>query len=157
MDTHDVLGLWGTLSGRPGGKWLFSRVLGLFVPYTGTLRARIEEVGPRRTVVRLEDRRRVRNHLRSVHAMALANLAEVASGLALLSGLPEDARGIVRGFTIEYLKKARGPLTATASCTPPGSSESREIEVQAEILDASGDVVARASARWAVGPKGPAV
>ena len=147
---------WQRLAGVPGGKWLFSRLLGRFVPYTGTLGARIEVLEPGHCVVRLRDRRKVRNHLRSVHAMALANLGEMASGLALMNGLPDNMRGILTGFNIEYLKKARGELLAECYCEVPASNSEREVEVLCEIRDTNSEIVTVVKAQWLIGPENTA-
>ena len=95
----------------------------------------------------------MRNHLRSVHAIALMNLAEVTSGLALTYALPADARAILTGLSIDFLKKARGTLTAEAALEPPQTSERQEYEFESRIRDEVGDVVAIARARWLVGPR----
>jgi len=144
--------MWDRLGGWPAGSWLFSRVLGLVVPYSGTIGATVVELGPGHARVCLRDRRRVRNHLRSIHAMALANLGELCTGLALNCGLSSSLRAILVSFTMQYRKKARGELMAECRCQPPRANEEREVELTAEIRDGADDVVAVASARWRVGP-----
>ena len=144
---------WQLFSRLPASKWLFSHALGSCVPYTGTMRARVELLEPGHCVVTLRERRRVRNHLNSVHAMALANLAELATGLALMNSLPDQARGILASFNIDYLKKARGRLTATCHCDIPPSNAEHEYTLTGEIRNSEGDVVAIARARWLVGPE----
>jgi acyl-coenzyme A thioesterase PaaI-like protein len=147
-----LLSLWRRLSGIPGGRWLFSMILRRMVPYTGALGARVESLEPGRVVVSLRDRRGVRNHLRSIHAVALANLAEFVSGSAMLTALPAGTRGIVTRLEIDYLKKARGTITARAEVTLPVVDQPMELYPEAELFDASGALVARARVTWKVQP-----
>jgi len=70
------------------GLWLMSRLAGFFVPYTGSIKADIVELGLGYAAVRLPDRRRVRNQLRAIHGLALGNLGELTAALALMSRPP---------------------------------------------------------------------
>ena len=144
---------WHKLSGRPGGKWLFSRILGLIVPYTGTLGGIVQSLEPGHCVVALADRRKIRNHLNSIHAIALCNLGEMATGLALMNSLPHNTRGILTGICTDYLKKARGRLTAECCCDIPDTPAEHEYIIKGDIRDSKGDLVATVQARWLIGPE----
>jgi acyl-coenzyme A thioesterase PaaI-like protein len=126
------------------------------VPYSGTTHPYVEELSPGFVRVRMADRRGVRNHLHSVHAVALANLAELASGLAMTTALPPGVRGIVTRLTIDYRKKARGTLTASARVTVSPVTAAEDHDFESQVTDAAGDVVARATVRWRLAPLPPA-
>ena len=139
---------WRRLSRLPFGRTLFSLVIGRTAPYTGSIGARVEDLHPGYSRWTLRDRRKVRNHLNSIHAVALVNLAEVASGTAMLTALPPGTRGIVTGLSITYLKKARGTLTAECRCAVPEFTGETKYDVTSEVKDESGEVVARATVNW---------
>jgi len=146
-----LLGLWRLLSPYPGGRWLFARIFGLMVPYSGSVGPRFLVLEPGHAEVEIPDRRSNRQHLGSMHAVALINAAEQASGLAMLVGLPDDTRGIVTHISMQYLKKARGPIRAVSTVVVPAITTDTDIDVTADCLDAKGSVVARATVRWRVG------
>jgi len=148
-----LLRIWGQCKKLPMGKHIFSLILGNVIPYTGSIKARVEHLEPGHAVVVLPYRRRVRNHLDSVHAIALANMAELSTGLAMISGLPTGVNAILLGLNVHYDKKARGTLRAECQCTVPTGQTRQEIAINTEIKDRAGDVVTRATATWLVGPR----
>ncbi|NUP11741.1 MAG: DUF4442 domain-containing protein [Polyangiaceae bacterium] len=152
-DRNVIRELWDRLSPLPFGKKLFSKAVGLAAPYTSSIHAKVEQLRPGYAEVRMFDRPELRNHLSSVHAVALVNLAELTGNVALAYSLPNDARFIVAGLSMEYLKKARGTLRATSECPVPTTSEKQEFIVPVSIWNQVGEEVARAELRSLVGPK----
>lgn len=150
-----LLNQWRTLSRLPGGKWLFSKIFGHTVPYSGSVGPRIQVLEPGRAEVEIPDRRSNRQHLGSVHAIALMNLAEMTSGLAMMSGLPPTVRGIVTTLSMTYHKKARGTIRAKATVEVPNVTEDRDFDVKAECFDRDGTLVATGTVRWRLGPVKP--
>jgi len=135
----------------PGDRVL--RLWRSLVPYSGSTGARIVALEPGRVRIRLRDRQRVRNHLRSIHAIALTNVGELASGLALLTALSPDVRGIVTRLEVDFIRKARGTVAATSSCEPPHVSGPTDHLVRADLRDEAGDRVATVTATWRLEPR----
>jgi len=153
VHSNELLQRWNSLSKRPGGAWLFSRMIGLKARYSGTIRPFVRELAPGRCHIEMRDRPAVRNHLRSVHAIALMNLGEIASGLATLTCLAPDRRGIVTNLAMSYEKKARGTILARAEFQPPEDTHDGPFTAVAELFDAGGERVAVATAEWTLGPR----
>ena len=149
--------MWDLLAGMPGGKALFSRLVGRAAPYTGTIGATVTVLRAGYAEVEMADRKSVRNHLDCVHAIALANLAELAGNVALAYSMPDDARFIVSGMEITYVKKARGLITAVGEPPVPRTAARATYDVVVTLRDASGEEVATAVLHSLVGPKPGAV
>ena len=151
---NKLLKLWDKLNGLPFGARLFSLFLGWYAPYSGSIGAHVESLGIGEAKVTLRDRRKVRNHLKSVHAIASINLGEIVTGLAVLTAITDDMRGIVLGLRSEYKKKARGKLTGYAVFELPENMEDNtSFEVSCDIKDEAGDVVTTVTANWLLGYK----
>lgn len=141
---------WLRLSRLPGGKWMFSRLVDWMAPYTGSIRASVEELAGGYCRVSLRERRALRNPFRSVHAVALMNLAEEASGLATLYALPDGVRGIITELAMQYHRKARGKITAVCDTMPPEEFGEDAVPHVAHVAltDEAGTLVAEAQATW---------
>lgn len=145
----NIKNIWESFSSLPMGKKLFSKALSKVVPYTGSVSPQVKQLRAGFAQLEMKDHRAVRNHLKSIHAAALMNFAEAASGLALHHSLSPQLRAILVEFQIHYLKKARGTLTAKCEL----NSESIGVgvhQLESVVTNSSNEVVAKAIARWKI-------
>lgn len=151
---HPTLGLFQTFSRYPLGKALFSRALCAKAPYFRSISPLVTELRPGHCEVRMRKRRAVTNHIGTVHAIAMCNMAELSGGLVTEVTVPATHRWIPKGMTVEYLKKAETDLVATArplaSAAPAGAGE---YPVQVDVTDTAGTPVFRAVITMWVSPK----
>lgn len=146
-----IVKLWQLFSKVPAGKRIFNRIIAWKIPYSGSIGAQITSLTAGHACLVLKDRRRIRNHLNSIHAIALTNFGELTSGLALHAGLDAQVRGIVTSITTDYEKKARGTLYSECICDIPTVVEDREFVVEALIRNAEQEVVSRVKVTWWLG------
>ena len=110
-----VLQLYRKVSAWPLGHWLFSRLVSFKAPYFASIRPVMTLLEPNREEATIAHRRSVTNHLGTVHAIALCNLAEFVGGLMTDASIPSTMRWIPSGMTVQYLKKAVGRQHALAT------------------------------------------
>jgi acyl-coenzyme A thioesterase PaaI-like protein len=142
--------MWSKAQGIPLGKSIFSWILGRTARYTGTIGAKIEHLEHGRGVATMRDTARVRNHLKSVHAIALMNLGELATGATVMYQVDGRGRGILKGIGMKYHKKARGLITATCEFEAPVEPGKYDLEVEGSLTDTSGELVATVNATWRI-------
>lgn len=117
--TPRVLALWKKLGSKPGGRWLFSRMVCFKAPYFATIRPSVDRLEPGRCEVSISKRRHVHNHIGTVHAIAMCNMAELAGGLMTDVTVAPDYRWIPKGMTVAYKAKATTDLVAVARPADP--------------------------------------
>jgi acyl-coenzyme A thioesterase PaaI-like protein len=150
-----VLTLYRRIARWPAGHWLFSRAVCFKAPYFASIAPRIELLEPNRCVASLRHRRRVTNHIGTVHAIALCNLAELAGGLMVDASLPPSTRWIPKGMTVEYRRKAKGTMHAVA--TPAQAiveaAAGYDLPVDVAVTDPGGEIVFRARIMMWISPR----
>lgn len=151
-DRNYIRTLWDSMHRVPGGKRAFSKLIGRAASYTGSIDAQVEDLRRGYALVSMADRPSVRNHIRCVHAIALANLAELCGNLAIAYSMPDNARFIVAGMSLEYLKKARGTIRAVTEAPVPTSNERKEYLVHVSLRNEASEEVAQATLRTLIGP-----
>ena len=147
---------YDTLKQLPGGlgNRVFERLGTLMVPHAARMGFRLVSLSPTDIEVSMPDKRGNRNHLNSLHAMALAHLGEFTTGiLTLYAVAPLGYRTILRKYEIEYTAKARGRITARAHVALPKKKSLDKVDfpVRAELTDRDGQVVATVTATWRIG------
>ncbi len=149
-----LLGLWQGLARWPGGRWLFSRAVCFKAPYFGTISPLFTVLENGRCEAVIKDRRRLRNHLGTVHAIALCNLAELTAGVMTDASLPKGMRWIPKGMSVQYLKKAKGVLrgVATPDIALVAGDSGYDVPVSVAIFDSAGDKVFSAQISMWVSP-----
>lgn len=87
------------------------------VPFAAHVGIAIDEIGAGTATATLDQSQATSNHIATMHAGALFTLAEAASGAAMAGMFLERLaalRPVAASATIDYLKPARGSITAHA-------------------------------------------
>ena len=141
---NSTLGIYSKFERYPLGKRLFSMLVCLKAPYFSTVRPLFKELEAGKCVIFLKKRRAVTNHLKTVHAIAMCNIVELAAGMCVDVTLPSDRRWVPRGMTVEYVTFAKTDLTGVCIIDPVQLTSwdmARLFPVQVNLRDKSGVTV----------------
>ena len=155
MAATNALALWQRLSGSTAGRWLFSRAVCFQAPYFGSIRPMFDVLEHGRAVAHFRKRRRVTNHIGTVHAIAMANLCELIAGVMTEVSIPQGMRWIPRGMDIRYLAKAETDVSAEAKLPSVEEGLAQDVVVTVDVRDAQGTVVVHADITMYVSPRTP--
>lgn len=146
---------WKKMSPLPLGKRAWSKLVASRAPYFRSISPQMLELEPGRAVAELKTRWGVTNHLGTVHAIAMCNLAEFAGGLMTEVSVPATHRWIPKGMTVEYLRQAGTDLRGICTCDPLPvfGPEGFEWPVTVEVQDRAGQSVFRAVIRMWISRK----
>lgn len=151
--------LWKATAGLPvigssAGKRVFSFAFSQKAPYFGTIRPRVSELRPNRAEVVIPNRRRVHNHIGTVHAIALCNGLEMAMGALAEVTIPADKRWIPKGMDVAYTAKATSDITCIAETdAAQWTSDDPDLPVRVKGVREDGTVVIEGVIRLWVTPK----
>lgn len=139
---------------RPLRSFLFGRV----IHFAGTASLDFEQVSSERVIVNIQNAKKVQNHIKGVHAVAMALLAETATGFAVAMNLPDDKLPLIKSMKVSYLKRSQGHMRAVAQLTPEQisairSQEKGEVTVPVQVSDQSGQEPITCEMVWAWVPK----
>ncbi|MEM9459794.1 MAG: DUF4442 domain-containing protein [Myxococcota bacterium] len=142
----------------PASPWLTTLALRRTVPFLGTAGVRFVEAAPGVARLALDDRRRVYNHIRGIHAAAAALLAEATSGLAVMLHLPDGHLALLTRMEIDYERRMQGGLVATVRVDE--ATRARLVQQPrgdatfvAEVVDEAGERPLAARLTWAWRPR----
>jgi acyl-coenzyme A thioesterase PaaI-like protein len=142
-------------------RWLLNVAFDRFVPFNKPHKFRVVEVGDQHVKTLLPYRRRNLNHVKGLHACALATLTELTSGFLLAAKLdPKKFRLILKRLEIDYLYQGkmdavcefRLPDTTLrdAIINPLQNIESTVFVAEVNIYDVKGNQLTSGKAHWQI-------
>lgn len=142
----------------PLRRWARSKALGSYVKFAGTAGVDFEEISTERVICHIRNVSKNQNHIKGVHAAAMALLAETATGFAVGMQLPDDKLPLLKSMKVEYVKRAQGDLKAVAALNAEQINEVRTLEkgnvtVNVVVTDDAGVEPIKCEMVWAWIPK----
>ncbi len=145
----------------PGWLRLLNLLLARIIPFNRPHGFAIEEIREDYLRTAAPYKRKNHNHLRGIHACAIATIAEFSGGFLLLSRLdPRKYRLIMSRIEVDYLYQAKERIVSESHLPearlqqeiiePLRQQEAITIRMESRIADISGNQVAIAFTTWQV-------
>ena len=148
------------VAGFPPGvrALLITKMFNSQVRFAGTGGVRFVELAEGRAVLTMRNQRKVQNHIRGIHAAAMALLAETATGAVLGMTIPDTHIPLLKTMHVDYVRRAKGALRAEATLPPELrqrvlSEERGDCAVPIKVTDEGGEEPIKCQMVWAWVPK----
>lgn len=139
-------------------QWLSSRLMTWMFRYkvklAGTTGIEVLHTDGKTATYRQKNRSKAQNHIGSVHAAAMALLAESCTGFIVGINLPGDKLPLIKRMELNYVKRATGDMTAVASLTEQQielmqTADKGEVKVKVQVTDVTGIEPVECEMIWA--------
>ena len=143
---------------KPLQKPAISKLFGFLVKFFGTANIQVESINQHQAVMVIKNKTKVQNHIGSVHAAAMALLAESVTGLLFGMSVPDDKLPLIKEMNLKYVKRATGDMKAVATLTDEQIAEIQvndkgDMKVDVVVTDANGVEPVICEMVWAWVPK----
>lgn len=124
------------------------------IKYAGTTGIAIQSWDDTQAIVHLKNRWRIQNHLKGIHATAMATLAESASGMVFGVHVPDSHLPLLKSMKVDFVKRAVGDLQAVAQITPEQVQEIQTTDkgsaiIQVKVTDQNDNEPIHCEMEWA--------
>jgi acyl-coenzyme A thioesterase PaaI-like protein len=153
LPTPSTYALYRALDRVPQGRRIFSYAFARKARYFATIRPTFLELRPHLARVRVPDRKRVHNHIGTIHAIAVCNGLEAAMGGLAEATVPSGMRWLPKRMEVDYLAKASSDLVCIAETSPEDWDGAPDVPVYVRAVRADDTVVARGVIRLWVTPR----
>jgi uncharacterized protein (TIGR00369 family) len=123
------------------GNEKYGKLVCELAPYFSTIDPQFVDMKPGYVEVCIKNRKEIQNHLGSIHAAAMCNVAELAGGMLTEISLPEGKRWIPSAMNVQYLAKAKTDLKAIAEGSGIDWTTAGRLTIPVDLFDTDGNKV----------------
>lgn len=148
---------------RTSGFWLalLNLALGRVIPFNRPHGFRLGEIGEDHVIITAPYKQRNLNHIKGIHACAIATAAEFSAGFLLLMNLDQQRyRLIMARIEVTYLYQAKKRIYSRSTISqatiqqdiiePLRQQDQVTIELVSEVIDSDANGIARAVTTWQI-------
>jgi len=135
-------------------SFLLTKIFNSTVKYAGTTGLKVVSISQQEATLTLRNKKAVQNHIKGIHAIAAAILAESATGIVFGMNVPDNRLPLLKSLKMDYHRRMQGNLTAKASLSQEQiytieQDEKGSIIVPVVITDESGQIPIECQMEWA--------
>lgn len=136
----DTLKLYKQFEKLPFGKSIFTRLVCFKAPYFRSIKPKILVMEEGRVEASISQHRAIENHIKTIHAIAVCNLCELAMGMLVEATIPKNLRWLPIGMDVKYLKKTKGTIKAIATAKKEDFKQGN-LGIKIDIYDGTNELV----------------
>ncbi|MEZ4288941.1 MAG: hotdog fold domain-containing protein [Polyangiales bacterium] len=139
--------------GNAAGRWMLGQMVCRVAPYFSTISPKVLRIDPGHVEILLKNRRSVQNHIGSVHAIAMCNMAEFLAGTCIDLCVDRRFRWIPVQMTVHYEKIARTDLRGVCIIEPNKIATEGDYVINVDVFNDADERVFRAEVTMRVSKK----